>query len=217
MNSNQKFGTRLRELRKRAGPSLRELAANVNIDFTYLSKIENGVLPPPSEKVILHLAESLGADKDDLLTLAGRIPPDIAEILKNRDTIKRLRAERAKKEAKAMNQKVASLGITFFRVLRYVPGHRKEMLEHIPPKGLVEKCIPEIKKVAKEYNTDIRPFTGSRHLEDGLNSGFRLHDIQLRCPDAIPTQGDIVKHSLIQTLKEIIKYLNLFTNSGCGR
>jgi transcriptional regulator with XRE-family HTH domain len=109
MNSNQKFGTRLRELRKKADLSLRELAANVHIDFTYLSKIENGVLPPPSEKVILHLAESLGADKDDLLMLAGRIPPDIAEILTNRETIKHLRAERAKKEAKNMNQKSVPL------------------------------------------------------------------------------------------------------------
>jgi transcriptional regulator with XRE-family HTH domain len=107
MESNQKFGARLRELRKKAGLSLRELAAIVNIDFTYLSKIENGVLPPPSEKVILHLAESLGADKDDLLMLAGRIPPDIAEILKNRETIKRLRAERAKKEVKTMDQKTS--------------------------------------------------------------------------------------------------------------
>ncbi len=54
-------------------------------------------------------------------------------------------------------------------------------------------------------------------MEDGLNSGFRLHAIQLRCPDAIRTQGDMVKHSLIQTLNEIIEYLNLFTDSGCGR
>jgi transcriptional regulator with XRE-family HTH domain len=92
MTNNLKFGTKLRELRKKAGLSLRDLASDVNVDYSYLSKIENGVLPPPSEKVILQLAESLKADKDDLLTLAGRIPPDIAEILQNRETIKHLRA-----------------------------------------------------------------------------------------------------------------------------
>jgi hypothetical protein len=41
--------------------------------------------------------------------LAGRIPPDIAEILTNRETIKHLRAERAKKEAKNMNHKSVPL------------------------------------------------------------------------------------------------------------
>jgi hypothetical protein len=71
-----------------------------------LSKIENGILPPPSKKDVLQLAESLKAD--DLLTLSGRIPPDIAEILQNRETIKHLRAEQVKKEAKTMNQKVLS-------------------------------------------------------------------------------------------------------------
>jgi HTH-type transcriptional regulator, competence development regulator len=103
MNNNINFGTKLRELRKKASMSLRELALSVNVDFTYLSKIENGVLPPPIEKVILHLAESLGVDKDDLLILADRIPPDISKILKNRETIKHLQAEQAKKETIKMN------------------------------------------------------------------------------------------------------------------
>ena len=52
MEEARKFGARLRELRKQAGMSLRELADRVGIDFTYLSKIENGAMPPPSEKVL---------------------------------------------------------------------------------------------------------------------------------------------------------------------
>jgi len=101
MGENQKFGTKLRELRTNAGMSLRELAGKINVDFTYLSKIETGALPPPSEKVIRQLAEALNADRDELLTLAGKIPSDIAEILKNRETLEHLRADQAKKEAKA--------------------------------------------------------------------------------------------------------------------
>ncbi|TET67120.1 MAG: XRE family transcriptional regulator, partial [Dehalococcoidia bacterium] len=55
----QVFGARLRELRILAGLTQRELAEKIGVDFSYLSKIENGVLPPPSEKVILRLAEAL--------------------------------------------------------------------------------------------------------------------------------------------------------------
>ncbi|MBI2849388.1 MAG: helix-turn-helix domain-containing protein [Chloroflexi bacterium] len=72
------FGERLRQLRKASGMSQRELAEKVEIDFTYLSKIETGRMPPPSEKTILALAEVLGADADELLVLAHRIPSDLA-------------------------------------------------------------------------------------------------------------------------------------------
>jgi transcriptional regulator with XRE-family HTH domain len=73
MEEAKKFGERLRKLRYQAGMTLTEVAGKCNIDFTYLSKIENGVLPPPSEKVILQLAEILDTDKDELLTLAGKV------------------------------------------------------------------------------------------------------------------------------------------------
>jgi len=48
----QTFGQRLRELRKEARISQRELAERVEVDFTYLSKIENDRVEPPSEAVI---------------------------------------------------------------------------------------------------------------------------------------------------------------------
>ncbi len=92
----QKFGVGLRQLRNQAGMTQRELADRVNIDFSYLSKIESGAMPPPSEKVISQLAEALNADKDELIILAGRIPADVAEILKNRETLRHLRSTRAK-------------------------------------------------------------------------------------------------------------------------
>lgn len=52
-------------------------------------------------------------------------------------------------------REIASLGIKYFRVLRFVPGHRKELLEHIPPKELVINTIPKIKKAAIENNIDL--------------------------------------------------------------
>ncbi|MFC1931565.1 helix-turn-helix domain-containing protein [Chloroflexota bacterium] len=101
MEEAKKFGVRLRELRLLALLTQRGLAEKVGIDFSYLSKIENGVLPPPSEKVILQLAEALNADKDELITLAGKIPADIAELLKNQKTLEILRSERTQKKVLA--------------------------------------------------------------------------------------------------------------------
>ncbi|MFH1381564.1 MAG: helix-turn-helix domain-containing protein [Chloroflexota bacterium] len=96
---NKGFGSRLRELRKQAGLTQRELARQVNVDFTYLSKIENETLPPPSDKVIARLAEVLNTDRDELMLLAGRIPADVAQILKNREVLKMLRSSRVQKKA----------------------------------------------------------------------------------------------------------------------
>ncbi len=112
MENANMFGARLRELRINAGMTQRGLARAVDIDFTYLSKIENGVMPPPSEKVILQMAEALNADQDELLTLAGKIPPDIAEILKNPETLQMLRSGRMRKKARTASQR----GITMTKL-----------------------------------------------------------------------------------------------------
>jgi transcriptional regulator with XRE-family HTH domain len=56
------FGERLRELRNAQGRTQRDLANGIGINFTYLSKLENGVMPPPGEKTISALASVLNAD-----------------------------------------------------------------------------------------------------------------------------------------------------------
>lgn len=85
------FGQRLRELRKTSNLTQRELAERVatrlkegdrrGFDFTYLSKIENDRMPPPSKAAILQLAIELDTDSDELLYLAGRVPTDIEQTL----------------------------------------------------------------------------------------------------------------------------------------
>lgn len=69
------FGERIRELRTTRDNriSLRDLARRVEIDFTYLSKIENGKVPPPSDEVIEKLARELEADLEELLALAAKV------------------------------------------------------------------------------------------------------------------------------------------------
>jgi transcriptional regulator with XRE-family HTH domain len=89
------FGERVRELRKAQGMSQRELADRAGIDFTYLSKIENGRMEPPSEQVIRRVAEELDADADELFVLADKFPSDLAQELKTPERVKALRRELA--------------------------------------------------------------------------------------------------------------------------
>ena len=92
MPSEQTFGQRIRQLRKDKDLTQRELAERVatplqadegrGFDVTYLSKIENDKLPPPSTVAILQLARALDTDGDELLALAGKAPPDLGQALK---------------------------------------------------------------------------------------------------------------------------------------
>ncbi len=75
------FGKRIKELRTQQRLTQRELATQVAIDVGYISKIEAEKVPPPSEKVIERLALALGADKDELMVLAGRAPKDLEPII----------------------------------------------------------------------------------------------------------------------------------------
>ena len=75
------FGRRLREIRKQKNVSQRDLATQVGIDFTYLSKIEGGRSAPPSEDVIRHIAKVLEADENELINLAGKVPKDLKTVL----------------------------------------------------------------------------------------------------------------------------------------
>jgi transcriptional regulator with XRE-family HTH domain len=83
------FGDFLRQRReeKRAQDpdySLRKVAASVGIEPSYLSKIERGEQPPPSEETIVALAKELGEDPDVLLALAGKVSKDLQAIIRKR-------------------------------------------------------------------------------------------------------------------------------------
>jgi HTH-type transcriptional regulator, competence development regulator len=75
------FGERLRQLRLDKKVNQRDLASRVGIDFTYLSKLENGRMPPPATATIARLAKALGADNDELMLLARKVPIDIAPVI----------------------------------------------------------------------------------------------------------------------------------------
>jgi HTH-type transcriptional regulator, competence development regulator len=79
-----RFGRTIRRLREERGIGLRELAAAVGISATYLSQVELGDLPPPSSEKVEAVAKALGQDPDQLVALAGRIPSDLAQVIKER-------------------------------------------------------------------------------------------------------------------------------------
>jgi HTH-type transcriptional regulator, competence development regulator len=72
------FGDRLRQLRRAKGLTLRQLAEATGVDFTYLSKLENGRMAySPSAEMVRKLARVLDADALELLELANKLPPEL--------------------------------------------------------------------------------------------------------------------------------------------
>ena len=83
-HSKMNFGTRIRELRKDQNLTLRELAGDVGIDFTYLSKIETGKGVPPAEETIRRLAVRLNTQPEELILLADKLPVEFERDLLDR-------------------------------------------------------------------------------------------------------------------------------------
>lgn len=64
--------------------SLRQLATRIGIEPSYLSKIERGLEPRPSEDTTKALAKELGEDPDVLLAMAGKVSSDLQSIIRKR-------------------------------------------------------------------------------------------------------------------------------------
>lgn len=76
---------RREELREEdARYSLRQVAGRVDIQPSYLSKVERGLVPPPSEETLVALAEELDLDADVVLALAGKVSSDLKEVIRSR-------------------------------------------------------------------------------------------------------------------------------------
>ena len=83
------FGSHVRSLREHArlrdrAFSVRQVARRIGVEPAYLSKIERGLVPPPSEATTRRLAAEIGEDPDVLLALAGKVSSDLREIILRR-------------------------------------------------------------------------------------------------------------------------------------
>jgi transcriptional regulator with XRE-family HTH domain len=72
------LGDRIRDRRKAAGLSQRQLAGKVGVGFPHLSKVENGA-ETPSDELLAKIADAVGDDLDELMAIANRVSPDLAE------------------------------------------------------------------------------------------------------------------------------------------
>ena len=134
------FGQQLRELRKARGMTQRELAQKIAISYSYVSKLETGVMPPPRQKIILALAEVLGAtnaDTDELFGLARKMPSDL---LAHVDTgmIKVLRSlghgeETPAHELAALRRRIAELEASETQGIRLkeLPGREEDIFRSL--------------------------------------------------------------------------------------
>lgn len=83
------IGHRIRELRKQKHLTQRQLAQMANINFTYLSKIENGRLShTPSAVTLRDLAHALDVDELELLQLANKLPSGFEQIVRNKGALR---------------------------------------------------------------------------------------------------------------------------------
>ncbi|MGD0488009.1 MAG: helix-turn-helix transcriptional regulator [Syntrophorhabdales bacterium] len=79
------LGKRIRELRNERKLTLRQLAGKTGLNFTYLSKIENGRTDySPSSESIRLLARILETDQVELLRLAGKVPPELERLAESK-------------------------------------------------------------------------------------------------------------------------------------
>src|SRR6185312_718508 len=74
------FGARLLELREREGFTLRQLAAALDLDHTYLSHIEAG-RRAPSDEVLQLVAAHFNEDLDVLRLQAGHVPDRLRSVM----------------------------------------------------------------------------------------------------------------------------------------
>jgi transcriptional regulator with XRE-family HTH domain len=85
--------------RTEAGLTLRELAACLIIDFTYLSKVENGKTLSVSDDLLYRFSVKFDVDMDELFFASRKIPYWMqTQILENPWFFKDLCLEKNKKE-----------------------------------------------------------------------------------------------------------------------
>ncbi|WDI40481.1 helix-turn-helix domain-containing protein [Bremerella sp. P1] len=81
-----KFGKILRARRLEMKFSLRTFAKMSGVSPTYLSQVEQGNVDPPTAERVSRMAELLEANVDEWISLAGRVPEDLPEIIQRNPT-----------------------------------------------------------------------------------------------------------------------------------
>src|SRR2546429_9730990 len=70
-------GDTWREKGRPAGFTQGKLAAGAGLDFSYISKLENGRIPPPAADTVVALCRILKIEPEELLAACGKLPADV--------------------------------------------------------------------------------------------------------------------------------------------
>lgn len=90
---DETLGRALRERRRAAGLSQRELAERTNLDFSYISKLENGRLPPPAADTIVAISRVLRVPPEELLALTRKLPSEVQQAVSSSPVAQRFLLE----------------------------------------------------------------------------------------------------------------------------
>jgi len=78
---NRTFGQLLKEIRNAKSISQRDLAEKIDVDFSYISKIENDRLPPPSADLIKKISSALEVSDDILWAYSGKLDNELTNMI----------------------------------------------------------------------------------------------------------------------------------------
>ena len=76
------LGEIIREKRVEKEITLRRFAEMLGVSPTYVSQCEQGEGSPPTAARLLEIAKILGEDADALIAMAGRVPEDLSDIIR---------------------------------------------------------------------------------------------------------------------------------------
>ena len=95
MENIRELGKKIKTLRKERELTQEQLARQIGVNYTYISKIEKGRLPyTPSQETLRLLARALNVDSFELLDLAEKMPDELVSMSNSpsaRDFLRKVR------------------------------------------------------------------------------------------------------------------------------
>lgn len=155
----------------------RELSTLIGIGCPYLSKLENGIEPPPSEEVLNKIAVALNIAQEDIFYIAKKMPTELKEfILENNDIYDLLI------QLKNSPDEIRSTFMSYIQGL--LKTHEADFTENNSIMFLVnpvDSCIVDVNKAALDFY------------------GFEHEEFCRKCiSDINPLPEEILTHKMAQ-------------------
>ncbi|MCD4847590.1 MAG: helix-turn-helix domain-containing protein [Candidatus Aegiribacteria sp.] len=159
--SDRRFGREMKRLRLAKGISQRKLGEIVGLGSGYISRIERGLFKPPSEEKIVAIADTLGGNRDYMLSLSGKISSDVMNAVKKHP-------EKMSEAVRGFDKMGDLLGVTVIIMLliAVLKGeHDKEDISKNEWKELMLELRKEAEKLPSEKQLGV-----INHIRDLMDS-----------------------------------------------